>query len=92
MDGRHKGNQTFSYRIAIVGLSAERIINFHSLREWCWNTWGPSCEREMYLKFKANQVKDRPQYWAWHYEDNYDECYIYLVGPRQLELFTLKWM
>jgi len=90
LDGRHKGNSSFTHRAVVLGLTADRFIDFLTLREWCWNTWGPSCEREIYLNTHFNKIKNNS--WAWHYNDDYNECCIYLTGSKELELFTLKWL
>lgn len=92
LDGRHKGSSYFSHRVLVQGLKLERLKEFQTVREWCWATWGPSCEREIYLSFAFNKIENRPLHWAWHYEVQFDECYIYITGPKELELFTLKWL
>ena len=90
LDGRHKGSRSFAHRAVVLGLTADRFIDFLTLREWCWDTWGPSCEREIYLNSHYNKVRNNP--WVWHYNGDYSECYIYLTGSKELELFTLKWL
>jgi hypothetical protein len=98
LDGRHKGNSSFTHRAVVLGLIEDRFIDFLTLREWCWNTWGPSCEREIYLNSHFNHFinshfnKIKNNSWAWHYNDDYNECCIYLAGSKELELFTLKWL
>ena len=92
LDGRHKGSSLFTHRVFVQGPKLEKCKDFLKLRQWCWETWGPSCEREIYLSLALNNIDDRPRGWAWHYEDNYTECYIYLTSSQQLEFFTLKWL
>ena len=92
LDGRHKGSSLFTHRAVVQGSKKlEKYKDFLKLRQWCWETWGPSCEREIYIPLALNNIDDRPYGWAWHYGDNYTECYIYLSGSKQLELFSLKW-
>ena len=82
LDGRHRGYPEFSHRALIEG--PNRFKDFVQIRRWCWETWGPSCERD--FTFYESDVK-----WAWHVDAfANDKCYIYLNNT-ELTHFTLKW-
>ena len=88
LDRRHSGNLRFSHRVWIYG--EDRIENFNTIRNWCWEVWGPSCERDDAIKlFHAKNPLHNPQ-WAW-YTDAF-ERYIYLVDDQALAFFKLKWL
>jgi hypothetical protein len=89
LDGRHKGLNRLKYRILVQGPRTEKFQDFLQVRRWCWETWGPSCEREIFLLLAQNNVESMD--WAWHFDEKWQACYIYLAGSKQLELFSLKW-
>ena len=90
LDGRHKGLNRLKYRVFVTGDKTTKFQNFCQVRQWCWETWGPSCEREIFLSLGQDNIGSID--WAWHYDEKFNYCYIYLAGPKQLELFTLKWL
>ena len=96
LDRRHKGYGAFSHRIRVMGQMADILPKFLEIREWCWFTWNPSCEREMFLTMRYRITKQQwdtlaPKHWCWHYEPDYSECYIYLTSAVELNMFLLKW-
>ena len=95
LDGRHKGYGPFKYRIWVNGPASDRIWNFTDLREWCWQVWGSSCERDIYMFGYYNQdQKIQNEHWAWHYDRDArsGNLFIYLTNDEALSFFKLKWM
>lgn len=93
LDGRFAGFSHFTHRIQCIGYVREdTILTMMKLRSWCVETWGLSCEKEIYL----SDIKfERNPHWAWANAGRdpfYDGVFIYLVGPQDLMLFKLKWM
>ena len=89
LDRRHKGYGAFAYRIEITGLSKTgKIEEFHKIRTWCWETFGPGIERDEYMDSTASSR------WAWHVDrdSSYYIPYIYLAIGGPESLFRLKWM
>ena len=93
LDGRFAGSHKFQYRIEFV---KSNLISWHPdefpmyedyfiVRNWCIETFGHSCEREMLSKVKL----ENPQ-WAWHTNLNSDDFYIYLQGDKELSFLQLK--
>jgi hypothetical protein len=93
LDKRHKGFTKFSHRIKVEGPHVEVIPKFMEVREWCWTSWNPSCERDMFMVMAASKFENvpLPQHWAWYYDHDFYECYIYLVSEEDLSMFILKW-
>ena len=90
LDRRHTGYQIFSHRAWIRGSSPnERKQNFILMREWCWENFGPGCERD--LVWYNGMVDGQVSYqWAFHYEQRQGSLYIYL-REELLTAFLLKW-
>lgn len=69
---------------------SHRLIIFNQIRGWCWNTWGPSCERDLYLSILKNSSnRDLNPHWAWNTEFNH--LSLYLKTDQELALLKLKW-
>jgi hypothetical protein len=72
-----------------------RFVEFVEARNFCWQTYGPSIELEIYGAVK-NLTRDRIHnpHWAWRFGSHPikdpEEGYIYLAGDKELEFFTLK--
>ena len=85
LDRRHKGHGTFVRRVQVLGSSTDKVKNFNQLRVWCWETFGPSCERDSYCSAGMTSK------WAWHIDDDYYSPFIYLSNSETESLFKLKW-
>ena len=92
-DKRHSGHDIFLYSVDVewqgIGRRTERLIAFNQVRQWCWETFGPSCEREHWLeldKFKHPVPNER---WCWH--SDYGNFKIYLRSEKEANWFKLKW-
>lgn len=87
LDRRHKGYGTFAYRVSIVrGKEHAVAVEFNKLRLWCWETFGPSCERDIHEMVNPHAP------WAWHIDSDYFIPHIYLAHGEPESLFKLKWM
>jgi hypothetical protein len=80
LDRRHNGHKVFKY---FVGFSFYTTEKFIEVRNWCWQTWGPSCELE-----HANKLEICPK-WAW-LSDQYN-MRIYLQTDAEYSWFLIKW-
>ncbi len=92
-DKRHTGHGVFDYvadvRVPGLGRRSEAVLDFIEVRKWCWETFGPSCEREHWLdlqKFKQ-PVNER---WCWH--TDFGNFKIYIRTEKEANWFRLKWM
>lgn len=69
---------------------SHRLILFNQIRDWCWSTWGSSCERDKHstiLEHNPN-AKLNP-HWVWNTE--FYHLSLYLKTDQELALFKLKW-
>ena len=97
LDGRHRGTDTFKYYVTVkekgnIFSARARYIPFFKLRCLCAETWGMSCEREMYLKAKHEKNTEiLNNHWAWHTDLNNSQYRIYLKGDEERAWLLLKW-
>ncbi len=98
LDGRHRGYGTFKYYVTVKEKAPlayrfkELYIHFFKLRCLCAETWGMSCEREMYLKAKhENKTEMLNNHWAWHTDLNNSQYRIYLTSDEERAWLLLKW-
>jgi len=80
LDGRYTGNELFQYRIDFNYIQREQ---FKQIRNWCWETFGPSCE----LHFLA---VDEIKVWAWT-TDSY-RVRLYLKSDKEVNWYKLRWL
>jgi len=72
-----------------------RFVSFVETRNFCWETYGPSCELELYGSIKG-LTKDGPLVnpnWSWRFGsvgNNPEQGYIYVLGQEELVLLQLK--
>jgi len=96
-DRRMTGHQYFQYvanpsynKIDFIGLANKPIIYRNMLfeaRNWCWQTWGPSCELGL---FRENELFDTmTDRWCWQTEFN--NFKILLKSDKEANWFKLKW-
>lgn len=88
LDRRNNGHENFKY---YAKFSSVVRNNFHEVREWCWDTWGPSKELSEWLH-DTNliiPVYCQNDHWTWQ-NDNYC-CRIYLRGDPEMVFFKLRW-
>lgn len=93
LDSRYTGHRHFKHRVKVLGDYVQRYQHYIKIRNWCWNTWGPSQERDIYLELAA-QDKSLSIQWAWHTErhnQRFSDNYIYLATDTELSVFYLKW-
>jgi hypothetical protein len=81
LDRRYNGYHLFTYAIDFTSLEHAKFVN---MRNWLWETYGPSCELEI-----IGRVDDSNRLWAWDFS-NYT-IRLFLYGEKELNWFTLKW-
>ena len=97
LDGRHRGTDTFKYYVTVMEKRNNfnhraRYIPFFKLRCLCAETWGMSCEREMYLKAQHEKNTEiLNDHWAWHTDLNNGQYRIYLKSDAEKAWLLLKW-
>ena len=78
LDKRHNGNSRFKY---FASFGYGELLKFVEVRNWCWQTWGPSAELDI------SGLVD--QKWAWVHDDY--NTRIYLASDTEYQWFILKW-
>ena len=101
-DRRHTAHQVFSYYVEPayeLGVGRdERIELFKELRQWCWEAFGPGCERDFVVLHPVPvgtlgqcrmASKER---WAWYSTtESNQELRIYF-NEAEMSWFKLKWV
>lgn len=94
LDTRFAGHQHFKYRVKILGDYVVRYSQYIEIRNWCWETWGSSCERDILIEL-ADKDESFIRTWSWHaekYNKRFYEFYIYFATDQEYALFKLKWI
>lgn len=86
LDGRHNASRVYTHRVWIQGMSHDRKQSYIQLREWCWENFGPGCERDLIWYNKSSTYR-----WAFHFDQKSEAPYIYLK-EEVLTAFMLKWV
>jgi hypothetical protein len=92
LDARFKGYSDWKYVISPKRgqTMVSRRQDFLRIREWCWNTWGPSKEIDFWLDDKkVAEALGQNAHWAWQ-NDLYN-ARIYLRTDKELAQFYLTW-
>lgn len=83
LDRRMTGYTDFQYMVkfstGLVGFD-----NFYEARNWCWETWGPSCELVHYKSIQNNNPA-----WCWNVIEF--EARLYFTSSKEANWFILKW-
>ena len=78
LDGRYSGCHHWKYLVEF-----NDTTKMFAVRNWCWEVWGASCEREYWFKDpNANQ------HWSWSSSDQFRR--IYLRTDTDLSIYMLK--
>jgi len=97
-DKRHNGHKDWQYIVVVQSLPSARWGTdskiqktkfLNELREWCWTTYGPSCELELWLTLPEGAVGKNDK-WCWH--TNFDNFKIYLRTEKEANWFKIKWL
>jgi hypothetical protein len=93
-DKRHAGHDYFAYVLEIKSNPGKfdrqlRRFEFNQVREWAWQTYGASCDREHWLNMNENNRFPVNLHWCWHTEFN--ELKIYLATDKEANWAKLKW-
>ena len=81
LDRRHNGHGIFRYYVRFTSAELEKFVD---VRNWCWQTWGASCELDTFY-----HLENPNQKWGW-VRDSYNTK-IYLGSDAEYQWFLLKW-
>ena len=103
LDRRYRAKSNFDFRLefplfirgqfAVTNMG--KFQNYQIMREWMWENYGPSCERDLYneiYQISGNQTKfTKWPKWAWHYDTTDNQPFIYIADKEMLSHIQLKW-
>ena len=100
-DRRHTANQVFRYYVEPayeLGVGRdERIEMFKELRAWCWEQFGPGCERDYVVLHPVPAGTDgqcrmaTQERWAWLTTTDTNSVLRIYFNDDELAWFKLKW-
>lgn len=92
LDSRYAGNSWFNYRLEFTDIGDQKFKHFQELRNWLWETFGPSYERDLVfiLRDRTNGYFVYPK-WVWHYTTKENKPYIYVADDATLAHLQLRW-
>lgn len=88
LDRRMNGYGDFNYGI---DLWSDNSTKFNEIRTWCWETFGPSCELDIWNDLDR-PTDTRNEKWAWdrgQYNKSF-RCVVYLQSDKELNWFKLR--
>ena len=97
-DKRHTGNDCWRYIVVVERTKRTPFGNpaliqkgqdLNTIREWCWSTYGPSCELELWMSLPEGSHSKNDK-WCWH--TNFKNFKIYLRTEKEANWFKLKWL
>ena len=101
LDGRFAGYPWFTHHLTVVvprGVAFPQysiVKEFNKIRDWCWATWGPSCELYDYdylrraAPIKTDEAYQVNEFWSWYVKDNVRRIYLTEKGK---VWFDLAWI
>lgn len=94
LDKRHTGNRYFSYLAVPLwqpnDTSIDKVDAIRQMRQWCWETFGPSCEYKEYAVLAGNG-RAVNQRWCWISESFNNEPRILIKNEEDYTWFVLRW-
>ena len=77
----------YGYFTRCLDFTKREQSRFIEIRNWCWATWGPSCEYEFWHPNPPNHLGNPS--WCWITDEW--RLRIYLTGDKEVQWFHLKW-
>ena len=94
LDKRYNGSDHFVYMATpkwqTTWTNVDTIDNIRQMREWCWNTFGPSCEYSEYA-ILANNGRDVNERWSWLTSNKFRSDRILIKNEEDRNWFALRW-
>lgn len=85
---QYTGHGSFSH---VIDYTIQDIIQYDQHRQWCWETWGPSCELEFSLRFRRINPEGWNAKWAWLADTSFPKIRIYFGSEQEVAMFILRW-
>jgi hypothetical protein len=85
---QYSGYGTFTH---VVEYTKWDILQFNQHRQWCWDTWGASCELDFSLRLQRQHPDKRNEKWSWLTNLDVPKIRIYFASEQEASHFLLKW-
>lgn len=90
LDRRMNGYGDFKYGVDFTW--NWQGARFDQVRQWCWETFGPSVELDIWAELETLNEPRNPK-WCWD-RGTYNKvsrCMIYIKGDQEMNWFKLRW-
>lgn len=84
LDRRHNGSGRFAYRVEF-----HQLMQFNQVRDWCWETWGSSCE--LFVAYDDSWESPKQLNWCWRCDEHPRGMYLYFRTSDEASVYSLKW-
>lgn len=94
LDQRHKGHSEWQYMVeSRLWPSQNRVKEFCTWREWCWQQWGASKELDEFDHYDLFDGKSSSNpYWCWLGNSPNHGRRIYFRTQAEATAFSLFWL
>lgn len=87
IDVRSKAHGLYEYQIQFWSTK-----HYIEIRNWCWDTWGASCEYELLRKSYGVSEQAFNDSWCFQTEPEVPKYCIYIKDEAALMMFKLRWI
>jgi len=100
LDKRYSGYRQFRFSVEFIRgymPNNDRLRTFLLVRDWCHDTWGHTCERDLHVELSEDISKGEIEYsvnpaWSWYWHPNESNYRIYLKDQEELNIFAMRWL
>jgi len=94
LDKRYNGHEYFSFMATPqnkhVNMNLDTVIHITEMRQWCWETFGPSCELSEYSMLVLHDMPVNP-HWCWRNASQFRGPRILLATESDRNWFVIRW-
>jgi len=83
LDRRHNGYGYFMYGATFT---RSEYVKFCEIRDWCWDQWGRSCEKEFW-----HGIPNKNPAWCWINDMSGKRIKLLFGTAKEFEWFILRW-
>lgn len=80
---QYSGSNEFTHMVSYILKDSGMFVKH---RQWCWETWGPSCE----LEYRWRVGTSANPHWCWM-SDTVGRIRIYFASEGEASHFALRW-
>lgn len=98
LDGRYKAFPKFRFVVQpsnprLSSSNIDQLVRYQSVRAWAIDTWGPSCELDLWIIFERQAKELINLHWCYDVSDQNGSqiMRLYFRGEEELALYHLRW-